>query len=59
MGALVFRCPSTREPFRSDFRATREELKRISPTATMELRCEICKERHLFVVTECTIDDRA
>jgi len=23
----------------------------------MELRCEICKQRHVFVVTECTIDD--
>jgi hypothetical protein len=52
MGALVFRCPTTYEIFRSNFRATREELKRISSTATMELRCEICKERHVFVVTE-------
>ena len=30
MGALVFRCPTTHEPFRSNFRATPEELKRIS-----------------------------
>lgn len=59
MGALVFRCPTTHEAFRSNFRATSEELKRISSTATMELRCEICKGRHLFVVTECTIDDQA
>jgi len=59
MGALVFRCPATHEAFRSNFRATSEELKRISSTATMELRCEICKGRHLFVVTECTIDDQA
>lgn len=59
MGALVFRCPNTHEPFRSNFRATAEELKRISPAATMELRCEICKRRHVFVVTECTIDDQA
>lgn len=58
MGALVFRCPTTHEPFRSSFRATLEELKRISPTATMELRCKICKERHVFVVIECTIDDQ-
>jgi hypothetical protein len=43
--------------FRSNFRATPEELKRISPAATMELRCKICKELHVFVVTECTIDD--
>ena len=57
MGALVFRCPTTHEPFRSNFRATPEELKRISRAATMELRCEICKQRHVFVVTECTIDD--
>ena len=58
MGALVFRCPTTHEPFRSNFRATPEELKRISPVATMELRCEICKERHVFVVIECTIGDQ-
>jgi hypothetical protein len=58
MGALVFRCPTTHEPFRSNFRATPEELKRISPAATMELRCEICKERHVFVVIECTTDDQ-
>jgi len=58
MGALVFRCPTTHEPFRSNFRATSEELKRIPRTATIELRCEICKEHHTFVVAECTVDDK-
>jgi hypothetical protein len=58
MGALVFRCPTTQKTFRSDFRATDEELKCISPAATMELRCEICRERHVFVLRECTVDSR-
>jgi hypothetical protein len=58
MGALIFCCPTTHRTFRSNFRATSEELKKISPTATMELRCEICNERHTFVVGQCTVDDK-
>lgn len=59
MGALVFRCPNTLKTFRSNFRATADELKKVSPNATMTLRCEICKKRHEFVVAECSIDERA
>ena len=37
----------SRTVFRSNSRATPEELKRISRAATMELRCKICKQRHV------------
>jgi hypothetical protein len=58
MGILVFRCPMTLQTFRSQFKATAEELRGIPPTATMELRCEICRQRHVFLVRQCTLDDQ-
>jgi len=57
MDALIFQCPSTHRTFRSNFRATREELTKIPRTAVIQLRCEICKEHHTFVVAECTVED--
>jgi hypothetical protein len=34
-----------------------EELKDLPPAASMQLRCDICKERHVFVLAECAVDD--
>jgi hypothetical protein len=59
LGFLIFRCPATGRTFRSQFRATIEDLKAVPRAVTMKLRCEICKERHAFVVAECAIDERS
>ena len=56
MGVLIFKCPTTHRTFRSNFKVTSAELKEIPPAKTMQLRCEICKERHVFVLSECTVD---
>jgi hypothetical protein len=55
MSALIFRCPNTQKTFRSNFRATKEDLAAIPPTASMQLRCEICKSPHMFVLAQCTV----
>jgi hypothetical protein len=55
MGGLTFRCPDTQRTFHSNFRVTSEELAAIPPTATMQLRCEICKSHHVFVLAQCTV----
>jgi hypothetical protein len=57
MGALIFKCPTTHRTFRSNFKVTSEELKGLPPAASMQLRCDICKERHVFVLAECAVDD--
>lgn len=57
MGALIFRCPTTHRTFRSNFKVTSEELKNLPRSASMTLRCDVCRERHLFVLSECTIDE--
>jgi hypothetical protein len=57
MGTLVFQCPATGQRFDTGFQATRDELKAIPPTATMQLRCEICRGRHSFIVIECDIKE--
>jgi len=57
MGFLVFRCRTTGKKFRSNFRATVEELKSLSPQATMALRCEVCQQRHSFDLAQCSIAD--
>jgi DNA-binding NtrC family response regulator len=52
-------------PWPGNVRELRNDQERVatlvrSPViARMELRCEICKKRHEFVLIECTIDDRA
>jgi hypothetical protein len=58
MGALIFRCPATGKTFRSEFRASIEDLKAIPRAEKIQLHCEICKERHAFVLAECTIDEQ-
>ena len=57
MGALIFRCPVSGKAFRSEFRASLEDLKAIPRAAKIQLNCEICKERHAFVLAECAIDE--
>jgi len=57
MGALIFKCPTTHRTFRSNFKVTSEELKGLPPAASMQLRCDICKERDVFVLAECAVDD--
>jgi hypothetical protein len=43
--------------FRSEFRASIEDLKAIPRAEKIQLHCEICKERHAFVLAECAIDE--
>ncbi len=57
MGALVFRCPGTGETFRTGFSASRDELMQLPRGATIELRCDVCRQRHVFILAECQIQD--
>lgn len=57
LGALRFRCDFTGQEFRSAFQATPEDLAKIPAEATMELRCEVCRQRHTFQMSQCSIDD--
>jgi hypothetical protein len=47
----------TGQEFSSPFQATAEELAKIPADATMELRCEVCRQRHTFKMSQCSIDE--
>jgi hypothetical protein len=57
LGFLVFRCHGTGKKFRSNFRATAEELRSLPSQTAMELRCEACGKRHRFDLAQCSIED--
>ena len=57
VGFLIFRCRITGKQFRSNFRATPEDLKDVPPKSSIEILCEVCKERHRFDIAQCSIAD--
>ena len=59
MGELIFRCPETRQEFKSGFQATWSELKLLPPNATISLRCSICGATHEFEFVHARIDEKA
>jgi hypothetical protein len=57
LGFLVFRCHGTGKRFRSNFKATTEELQSLPPRTAMELRCDVCGQRHRFDLAQCSIEE--
>lgn len=57
MGRLMFCCAGTGREFDSGFRGTAEDLHQIPPDYTMNVRCSVCHQVHVFKLSDARISD--
>jgi len=57
-GVLVFECPATGRPFRSDIHTDADSLDRVRHLHA-RVRCPICNEEHDLSVKQSEVDDKA